>query len=129
MLLTITVYPMTSPISAEERSEFLITVIVGVTPATGTVLAALPADVGVAPPPRVVAIFWIIAGAFGAMLTATSTGGKLAPGARTSVRVHWNPVIVQFQPLPLMPVGIRPTAIGSVTVTVPVVGPVPSFVT
>src|SRR5262249_18271452 len=59
------------------------------------------------------------------------TGGKLPPGASTSVAVHDMGDSVQVQPGPATAVAVSCPVIGvrlSVTVTGPEVGPVPTFV-
>ena len=49
------------------------------------------------------------------------------PAAKASLRVHGPAGCAQVQLVPVIAVALRPLGIVSVTVTVPLVGPVPLF--
>jgi hypothetical protein len=93
--------------------------------ATAVILVRSEVLAGVAvPPPETVAVLVTLAEALAATLTVSMIGGWLAPGARTSLRVHVTVApTVQVQPEPVAAVAVSPAGKVSLTVTVPVVDP------
>ena len=61
----------------------------------------------VSPPPATVTVLVTLAGALAATFTVKVIGGKLAPAARTSLRVQGPEGCVQVQLLPAMAVAVR----------------------
>src|SRR6185312_13849224 len=85
----------------------------------------------VSPPPATEAVLITLAGALPDMFTASVIAGALAPIAIEFVVLQvavW-PEIVQVQPLPLAPAGIKPAGSISVTVAVPFDAIVPMLFT
>jgi hypothetical protein len=82
------------------------------------------------PPPDTVAELVTKPSALSATFTVNWIGGYALPTASTSDRVQGPAGGGQFQPVPLMPVAVRPCGNESVTVTgVPSVGAVPELET
>jgi hypothetical protein len=83
-----------------------------------TSLALDPAD----PPPDTLTWFTCGEVALAATLTVTVMAGYADPPAKASLREH--AFAEQFHPLPVIDTNVRPAGNVSVTVTVPLAGPV-----
>src|SRR4051812_7212481 len=86
---------------------------------------ALSLLVLLSPPPLTLAVLVTLAGALEATVTVNVMSGYFAPLASSSLRVHVRDDSVQAQPVPFKAVADSPAGSESVTVTLPVVEPVP----
>ena len=72
--------------------------------------------VGISPPPETVATFVTCEGAAAATSTVTVIGGNASPPARASLREQERLASSQVQPVPEIPVAVRPAGSESSTV-------------
>src|SRR5438552_1874114 len=92
-------------------------------------LVAVSLAVLVSPPPDTVAELVCGDVAFAATFTVRVIAGYGDPAANASLRVQESVAKTQLQPVPAIPLAVRPAGSVSATVTVPLVAPVPEFVT
>ena len=76
-----------------------------------------------------VTVLATVVGASGATATLRVRSGKRVRGYRTSILVHGPEGCTQVQPCPAIEAGVSVGGTESVTDTIPVVGPVPAFMT
>src|ERR1017187_2574011 len=80
------------------------------------------------PPP--ITLTWLVTEPDGVPVTLTVTvRGYELPVERASLRVQASVAKVQVQPVPPIPVAVRPPGSASVTVTVPLLGPESALIT
>lgn len=89
--------------------------------------AAVSLLVLISPPPETTAMFVTSAGALEATLTVRVMAGKLAPAARTSVRVQVTVASRQVHPVPAIAVGVSPVGTVSTILTCALTGALPTF--